>query len=182
MLSERLRELTLVGAVSRVEGRHGPEYVLTAAGHELADIITSFGIWGQRWLSRRAEEEDNDLEPLLIDMQRRVRLDQLPRDPMVIRFEIQGHKPRFMLLRRNEASLCAHNPGFPELLCIKGPPASLVAWWRGDVRFVEAQRKGLAVEGPRALARAFPDWFDRYLFAHVAPAAAEAPPMAAAAG
>jgi len=47
-----------------------------------------------------------------------------------------------------------------------------VAWWRGDVSFAEAQRMGLTVEGPRTLAKAFPGWFERYVFAEVGQAAA----------
>ena len=44
-------------------------------------------------------------------------------------------------------------------------------WWRGDVSFIAAQRTGLSIDGPRPLARAFPDWFDRYQFADIEPAA-----------
>lgn len=170
MLSERLQELALAGAVQRSEGAYGPEYTLTEAGQELATLVGAFGTWGQRWLPRRAEDEDLDLEPLLLDMQRRVRFEKLPKDPIVIRFEIEGHRPRFMLLRPSEASVCAQNPGFPEPLCVRARLSALVAWWRGDVGFIEAQRLGLTVEGPRTLARAFPGWFERYLFAHIAPA------------
>jgi hypothetical protein len=54
-----------------------------------------------------------------------------------------------MLLKASEASLCHQNPGFPELLCVRAPLAALVAWWRGDVSFLEAQRIGLALDGPR---------------------------------
>ncbi len=84
--------------------------------------------------------------------------------------EIDGSQPRFMLLKRAEASVCAQNPGFPEPLRFRGPLSALVAWWRGDVGFAQAQRMGLAIDGPRALARAFPGWFDRYQFAHIGPA------------
>ncbi|MGO4574292.1 winged helix-turn-helix transcriptional regulator [Microvirga sp. 2TAF3] len=168
MLSERLQELVFVGAVARIDGEHGPEYDLTEAGRELATLVSALGTWGQRWLPRRPGDEDLDLEPLLVDMQRRVRFEALPKDPIVVRFEIDGRQPpRFMLLKAAEASLCTRNPGFPEPLCVRARLSALVAWWRGDVGFVEAQRMGLAVEGPKALANAFPDWFDRYLFAHV---------------
>ncbi|HEX2552150.1 MAG TPA: helix-turn-helix domain-containing protein [Microvirga sp.] len=170
VLSERLQALVHVGAVERVEGDRGPEYALTPAGGELAGLVGALGTWGQRWLPRRPEAEDLDLEPVLVDMRRRVRLAALPKEPMVVRFEIQGHATRFLLLKPAEASLCTHNPGFPEPLRVRGPLAALVAWWRGDGPFVEAQRLGLVVEGPRAQARAFPGWFERYLFAGVAPA------------
>jgi len=170
MLSERLQALVDIGAITRLSGPHGPEYVLTEAGRELAGLVGALGSWGQRWLPRRPEGEDLDVEPLLIDMQRRVKFAALPKHPVVVRFDIDGAKPRFMLLKAPEASLCTQNPGFPELLCVKGRVPALVAWWRGDASFIEAQRMGLSVEGPRAQARAFPGWFERYQFAKIAPA------------
>src|SRR5688572_29554534 len=111
MLSERLQALAAIGAVARVEP--GPEYALTEAGRELAGLVGALGHWGQRWLPRRAEAEDLDLEPLLVDLRRRVDFEALPRDPMVVRFEIRGHPRHFLLLTPAEASLCTHNPGFP---------------------------------------------------------------------
>lgn len=173
VLSERLQALVLAGALTRVDATHGPEYALTEAGQELATLVSALGTWGQRWLAREAAAEDLDLEPLLLDMQRRVRFSALPKDPLVVRFEIRGHHQRFMLLKKTEASLCHQNPGFPEPVCVRGPIAAVVAWWRGDMRFVEAQRLGLIIEGPKALIRAFPEWFDRYPFAHIGPAGVE---------
>jgi DNA-binding HxlR family transcriptional regulator len=171
MLSERLQALAAAGAVTRSDGEHGPDYALTDAGQELATLIGALGTWGQRWLPRQAGDEDLEVEPLLVDMQRRVRLRALPRNPTVVRFEIDGRRPpRFMLLKPGEVSLCMQNPGFPEPLRVRSRLASLVAWWRGDVGFAEAQRLGLAIDGPRALVRAFPTWFERYVFAEIAPA------------
>ncbi|MCL6684089.1 winged helix-turn-helix transcriptional regulator [Sphingomonas alba] len=170
VLSERLKELTFAGAVTRIDGAHGPEYVLTAAGQELAALVTVLGKWGQRWLAREPAKEDIDLQAVLVDMERRVRFDALPKDPIVIRFEIRGHRPRFMLLKKTEASICQQNLGFPEPLCVRGPLEALVAWWRGDLSFLEAQRIGLQIEAPRPMIRAFPTWFDLYFFAQVEPA------------
>ncbi len=173
MLSERLQALVHIGIVTRIAGEQGPEYALTEAGRELMGIVGALGTWGQRWLPRRAGDEDLDLEPLLVDMQRRVRAEALPPEPIVIRFEIAGQRqPRFLLLKEAEVSFCTQNPGFPEPLRVRAGLPALVAWWRGDVSFAEAQRMGLTVEGPRDLARAFPDWFERYLFAGVEPAVA----------
>lgn len=173
VLSERLQALVFVGAIARTDGPHGPEYTLTEAGQELATLVSTLGAWGQRWLARNPAKEDLDLEPLLVDMQRRVRFAALPKDPFVVRFEIRGHHRRFMLLKQTEASLCHQNPGFPEPVCVRGSLAALVAWWRGDASFVEAQRMGLAIDGPKAFARAFPKWFDLYPFAHIGPARRE---------
>ncbi|MBB4041330.1 DNA-binding HxlR family transcriptional regulator [Microvirga flocculans] len=170
MLSERLQALVHAGAVTRSEGVHGPEYALTEAGRELMGIVGALGAWGQRWLPRNAAEEDLDLEPLLVDMQRRVRQAALPKEPLVVRFEIDGDRhPRFLLLKGTETAFCTQNPGFPEAVRVRARLPALAAWWRGDVSLAEAQRMGLAVEGPKELVRAFPDWFERYLFAEIGP-------------
>jgi hypothetical protein len=100
-------------------------------------------------------------------MARRVRLGGLPDEPMVVRFEVSGHRPRFLLLKPPEISLCDHNLGFPERLVVRTTLGTLAAWWRGDVTFLEARRQGLSFEGPKGLIRAFPGWFDLYLFAGV---------------
>jgi DNA-binding HxlR family transcriptional regulator len=170
ILSERLQALVYAGAVVRSDGPHGPEYELTKAGQELAMLVSALGTWGQRWLAREPAKEDLDLEPVLVDMQRRVRFAALPKDPLVVRFEIRGHSKRFMLLKKTESSLCHQNPGFPEPVCVRGPLAALVAWWRGDASFLQAQRMGLEVDGPKASTRDFPKWFELYPFAHVGPA------------
>ena len=167
MLSERLQALIFAGALVRTDGEHGPEYALTEAGEELAKLVGALAAWGQRWLPRTAKNEDNDLEPLLVDMQRRVRFAALPKDPIVVRFEIERWESRFMLLKPAEASVCLQNPGFPEPLRVRSRLFALVSWWRGDASFIEAQRMGLGVMGPRTLVRAFPEWFDRYQFADI---------------
>jgi DNA-binding HxlR family transcriptional regulator len=170
MLSERLQGLVAIGAVARLDGEHGPEYALTDAGQDLAKLIFEMAAWGQRWLPRRPSDEDLDPEPVLVDMRRRARQDALPRDPLVVRFEFEGSRdPRFMLLKLGEVSLCTQNPGFPEPLCVRAKLPALVAWWRGDVAFSEAQRMGLSLRGPRDLALAFPGWFERYAFAGIGP-------------
>jgi DNA-binding HxlR family transcriptional regulator len=171
MLSERLVTLADLGVIVRTDGASGPEYEVTLAGAELADQIRSLGVWGQRWLPRQAESEDFDLEPLLLDMRRRVRREALPEDPTIVRFEVRGHRPRFLLLKAAEVSVCDHNLGFPERVVVRGSLGALCAWWRGDLSFLEARRQGLSLEGSREMIRAFPDWFERYLFADVGPAA-----------
>ena len=174
VLSERLQALIFAGAIVRTDGPHGPEYELTKAGEELASLVGALGTWGQRWLAREPANEDLDLEPLLVDMQRRVCFAALPKEPFVVRFEVRGRHKRFMLLKKTEASLCHRNPGFPEPVCVRGPLAALVAWWRGDTSFLGAQRMGLTIDGPKASARDFPKWFDLYPFAHIGPAGRKA--------
>ncbi|MBI2255345.1 MAG: helix-turn-helix transcriptional regulator [Proteobacteria bacterium] len=170
VLSERLQDLVHVGAVTRLEGAHGPEYDLTPAGHELFEIIAALGKWGQRWLSRLAAQEDIDLDPLIHDMARRVEMKRLPTEPMVIRFALDRQPLRFLLLKSGEVSACGENPGFPEALAVRGKLSGLAAWWRGDCDFAAAKRAGLRLEGTKAAIRAFPTWFQLYLLAGIKPA------------
>ncbi len=176
MLSARLRELTDAGVITRHAGGDGPVYALTEAGHELAGAVRELGTWGQRWLPRTLPREELDRETLLWDVQRRIRKDELPATPIVARFELTDVRGRdgvrFLLLRRSEASLCSENPGFPEELTVRASVRTLTAWWRGDLSLADARSAGMVVTGRREWVRAFPSWFERYLFAGVAPAAA----------
>jgi len=167
MLSARLRELLDAGVIARLPGE---AYELTAAGQELASVVRELGTWGQRWLPRTLPSEELDADALLWDMRRRVRVEELPAKPLVMRVEIPGKSFRYFLLRRGEAALCTENPGFPEELRVRASLRTLTAWWRGDVPLTGARAEGMLIEGNREHVRAFPRWFERYLFAGVAPA------------
>jgi DNA-binding HxlR family transcriptional regulator len=176
MLSARLRELVDVGVLERVAAGSGPTYTLTQAGRELEAVVRDLGTWGQRWLPRMLPPEQLDADTLLWDVQRRICRDALPPTPVVVRFEISDVHgragARFLLLRRSEVSLCAENPGFPDVLCVRGSLRLLTSWWRGDVSLSEARSAGMVVEVRREWVRAFPSWFLRYAFADIAPARA----------
>ena len=168
MLSARLRELKDGGVIAPVDGG----YELTRAGRELESVVVALGTWGQRWLARATPDDELDLDALVWDMHRRVAA--LPTRPVVVRIEatdLRRARPRFLLLRDGEVSLCTTNPGFAESLTVRADRAVLVGWWRGDFDLAAARRRGLALDGPPALVRAFASWFSRYLFASVPPAA-----------
>ena len=184
MLSARFRELVDAGVVDRQEGgRAGPEYRLTPAGLELAAVVRELGTWGQRWLPRDLRPSELDAHALVWDIHRRVRRDALPAKPLVVRIEltdVHGAASRYyLLLRRSEVSLCTFNPGFPEELCLRADRRTLIGWWRGDLTLRQARGAGLVLEGQREWVRAFPSWFERYLFAAVAPASAPGAPRRA---
>ena len=171
MLSARLRELCEASVVTRAEGVDGPAYALTPAGQELAAAVRELGAWGQRWLPRTLPREELDEDALLWDIRRRVRAEELPREPIVAVIELTGAQGRtsvrYLLLRRSEVSLCSANQGFPEELRIRASLRTLTAWWRGDLSLAEARSEGLIVQGRREWVRAFPRWFERYVFADV---------------
>jgi DNA-binding HxlR family transcriptional regulator len=174
MLSARLRELVDTGIASRAEDAEGPVYALTPRGRELEDTLRALGVWGQRWLSRDLSREELDVEALVWDMRRRLDREALPRSPLVAHIETwtepRRREERYLLLRRSEVSLCSASAGFPVELHVRAPLRTLTAWWRGDVSLTEARAAGLVIEGRREWVRAFPRWFERYLFAGVPPA------------
>jgi len=171
MLSARVRDLVDSGLIVRGSG---PTYDLTKEGQELAGVVRELGTWGQRWLPRTLPREQLDADTLLWDMRRRVRMEELPATPVVTRIEfsdVRGRaRIRFLLLRRSEVSVCSTNPGFPEELRITASLRTLTAWWRGDLSLADARAEGMLVQGRREWVRAFPKWFERYLFADITPA------------
>lgn len=176
MLAARVRELADADVVERLDGDGGPEYRLTPAGQELAAVVRELGTWGQRWLPRELRTVELDAHALLWDVHRRVRRGALPEKPLVVRIQLTDVRgsaaSHYLLLRRSEVSLCTVNPGFPEQLCLHATRRTLIGWWRGDLTFRQALDAGLVLEGRREWVRAFPGWFERYLFAGVAPARA----------
>ena len=173
MLAARMRELADAQVLERLDADGGPEYRLTAAGAELAAVVRELGTWGQRWLPRALHASELDARALVWDIHRRVRRDALPDRPLVVRIQLADVRGpaacHFLLLRRSEVSLCTVNPGFPEELALHASRRTLIGWWRGDLTFRQAVAAGLTLEGRRELVRAFPGWFERYLFAEVAP-------------
>jgi DNA-binding HxlR family transcriptional regulator len=162
MLSARLRELLDGGLIEQEDDG----YRLTDAGRELEGIVAALGTWGQRWLSRDISEDELDVDALVWDMRRRVNVQALPKKPVVVRIELTDvRERRFLLLKKSEVSLCHANPGFPEELCLRIDRRILIAWWRGDIPFPRG-----TLTGRKEHARAFPSWFERYLFAEVRPA------------
>jgi DNA-binding HxlR family transcriptional regulator len=186
MLSARFRELVDAGVVARDDALDGPAYRLTPAGAELAAVVRALGTWAQRWLSRDLHGHELDVRALVWDIHRRVRRGALPAKPLVVRIEftdVRGPAARhYLLLRRSEVSLCTSNPGYPEELVLRTDRRTMIGWWRGDVSFREARQAGLVLEGRRDWVRAFPGWFERYLFAAVAPAARGGTTLEAARG
>jgi DNA-binding HxlR family transcriptional regulator len=179
MLSARFRELADAGVTERHDGDGGPEYRLTPAGLELAAVVRELGTWGQRWLPRELHPNELDARALVWDIHRRVRREALPEKPLVVRIELTDLRGaaacHYLLLRRNEVSLCTVNPGFPEELRLRATRRILIGWWRGDLTFRQALDAGLNLEGRREWVRAFPGWFDRYLFAAITPASRVTP-------
>jgi DNA-binding HxlR family transcriptional regulator len=186
LLAGRLQQLEdagIVRSVAKPRGR-GREYHLTAAGEELRPLIECLGEWGQRWARTQVGRGDLDPGLLMWDIHRRVNLDALPAERVVVRFDFRAvpltmRCPRtwWLVLMRREVDLCLKDPGFPVDIVVSADLRTLTRVWMGDVRLAETVRAGLIrLDGPPSLVRAFPTWLTLSVFAGVGRVGAAARP------
>lgn len=156
VLTQRLRLLEHHGIIER---HPSGGYALTDAGEELRPVCDALGTWGERWLELDAERCDPG--GVLFVLARYVRPDELPDEPVVVRFELPGER-YWVLLAPAGAEVCRRPPGFDEDLVVRTTPEWLAKWFTGEVAFGEALRARLMeVDGPRHLHRLLVDWNGR---------------------
>ena len=169
VLAQRLRSLCDAGVIERRDDG----YHLTVAGEELRPIVLECGKWGKRWAERTVKDADVDVGLLMWDIQRRIDRDALPHDEIVVEMEFRGAprgKGRFWLhVKDGDAELCLRRPARGVDLAVRTSPRTMAEIWLGDRTFSAALQAGdVTVEGPRALARAFPRWLQLSVFAPIA--------------
>lgn len=172
MLTKRLRQLQEAGVVLRSPDA---EYDLTEAGWELFPIIEAMGVWGQRWA--RSSYGPDDLDPglLMWDVRKMLQPDGLRDGRTVVAFRFtrapQG-KGHYWLVVDETVDLCLVDPGHEVDLWVKADLKALTQVWMGDLTMRQCLADStIELIGPRALVRAFPDWFGRHpVLGGVAPA------------
>ncbi len=172
VLSQRLKQLERDGLIDRriAPGSSSPEYFPTRVGQGLYDVIMLLGEWGARWLSEDIAPEDLDPDLLLWDMHRRIDTEQLPEGRVVVRFDFTGlfNQSNWLLLEREDVSVCYVDPGFDVDLVITTDTMALHRIWAGHQTFAHALRsRELQMDGPRDLVRQFPEWLQLSVFSHV---------------
>jgi len=175
LLVHRLRSLESAGLLSRVCAANGRthEYRLTEAGNDLAGILNQLGTWGQRWANDEIQPQDIDPSLLMWNMRRRLNTQSLPPRRLVIQFDFNGVKKGsyWLIVDRGEVEVCKTNPGFEPDLFVRADIQAMLAVWLGRLDLRHALQAGsVALEGPRELVSAFPDWLALSPFAHVASA------------
>lgn len=173
LLAGRLRQLEDAGVVERrrsSDGRHW-DYSLTPAGEELRGVIEGLGAWGQRWARTPEHEVDLDVSLLMWDMRRRVQVDRLPRQRVVVEFDFSGTTPaksRWWLVLEPEVQLCLVPPGGEVDLLVATDVETMTRIWMGDVTLAAALRAGdVVLRGPAQVRHAFSGWLGLSPFAGV---------------
>ena len=176
LLAQRLRKLEAAGVILREalpEGR-GHRSRLSEAGREFAPLIEQLGAWGQRW-TLRVERRNLDAGLLMWNVRRRIALDLLPPQRLVVRLKFsgtpatyRGYRTFWLLLERSQVELCVEDPGFEVDLYVEADLAAMTRVWLGDVSFDAALRtQEIQLVGKRDLVKAFPSWLMLSRFAGV---------------
>ena len=144
----------------------------SAAGHDLFKVCASLGEWGARWLEIAPEHLDPFVA--LWSMCNALRRDRLPDRRVVIRFDFTGRQRGevyWLLIEHGETEIRKEYPGLDEDRFVTADAEAFVKWHAGQLTWAEALRsRRIELRGPSWLARAFPTWNARSLFAHIMPA------------
>jgi DNA-binding HxlR family transcriptional regulator len=161
LLADRLGTLARAGILER---RVDPPartvtYQLTPAGRELKPLCDAMGSWGMRWL----EVEPHHLDPtyVLWATARLVDTDKLPSAQITVRVDLHDRAGQqyWMLLHRPHAEVCTRYPGSPEDLVVHTDAEALARWHLRHHTYADLLRqRRITIDGPPALARAFPTW------------------------
>lgn len=162
LLKQRLLHLERKGVLELVPVARGHEYQLTPAGRDLEGVIMAIGEWAVRWMF--AEPEPRDVDPVTLTwwMSRRLARDELPVERVIIEFDYRGDDPThiWLILERQEASVCTDHPGFPSDVVITTEPVNLMRVFSGITTLAQANADGsVTLAGPPRLLRALPTWF-----------------------
>jgi hypothetical protein len=163
VLVERLRHLEDAGVLERRRGARAniSAYLLTDAGRELKTVIDQMGAWGVRWAFGDPRPQDLDPALLIWKVHQRIDRARLPPARTVVEFDFRGRAGRrvWLVLEPREVSVCLRPPRFDTDLIVRADLVGFYRVWLGYVDWRAAIRAGqLAIEGPPALVRAFPQW------------------------
>jgi DNA-binding HxlR family transcriptional regulator len=186
LLVQRLRHLERKGVVElwpSPTGR-GNEYHLTPAGKDLEPVIEALGRWAIEWLFDDLRPHDVDPVMLTWWMHRRLCEEALPPGRVVIQFDhtAPARQAIWLVLDRGEASVCVQHPGFDADLVVTTTTPALAEVFQGYDTWARAVSTGaVRVDGPPALVKALPRWFQWSPFADAtrARAARAAQPLGA---
>ncbi len=177
LLSKRLKELEDCGVVTREPVAGAPdvmEYRLTESGKELAPIIEAIGVWGHRWTETEPQLENLDVDLLMWDMRRNIRVTELPKQRNVIQFiypELPAADRNWWIVvdPKDGADLCLVEPGFNVDLFVRTDLRTMTAIWMGLDTVAKAMKDDrMILTGDRTLQKNMLKWLGLSLFAGIA--------------
>lgn len=164
MLVKRLAELEHSGVIQsrpKPTGR-GCIYELTAAGADLAAVISAMAEWGERWVEVTSDHADPGFA-LWAWCQAQLDQSKLPDGRSVIAFtfpeEAPGNRYYWLLVDHGDAEVCYSDPGDEPDLYVEAESVAFVDWHRGALSWSRAREDSrITVTGSKHLARSLPSW------------------------
>jgi DNA-binding HxlR family transcriptional regulator len=165
LLAQRLRQLQQAGVITKQfydARRNTTEYQLTQAGQDLLAVIMSLRVWGETWAF--GDPTPDELDPVLLMwwLRKRVNIDRLPADRIVVQFDFRGAKKAtfWLILTTDDVSLCLTEPGYEIDVLVTADLTVFLKLWAGRISYQEALiNDEVSVEAIPSLIRAFPEWF-----------------------
>ena len=176
LLTTRLNQLQDSGLVIRkkLPQQQRAEYHLTAAGRELEPIVMGLGEWGMKWARGQMSDDELDVELLMFDLTRRIKVKEWPGGRQVIEFVFTGLSKFahwwIKVEETGEPQLCLGKPPHEADLQIRSDLRTLTEIWAGDTKIPDAKKDGrLQLTGNPVLIRTLPAWLRIGMFADVRP-------------
>lgn len=174
LLSQRLKELEACGVIMRKAAKKEAgvyEYHLTAAGHDLKDVVMGMGNWGQRWIKSELSLQHLDAQLLMWDMRRHLDPQPTPESRSVIAFQYPDQpsslRTWWLLVEpENGTDLCSIDPGFDVDLYVSSDLKTMTSIWMGldTVRDAVSSNR-LLLTGDKKLAKSMQSWLGLSPFA-----------------
>lgn len=165
VLNTRLKELEENGVIvkRRLSGQRGHEYRLTPAGKELSAVVEALVVWGMRWARDEMDDDDLDVTFLMFDIQRNLKLDELPDGETVLCFQFPGLEEFgkwWLVCAHGEVDLCYQDPGKDIDAFVTASLRDMMGVWMGDVPLSQALAdERIVLIGESAICNRFRKWF-----------------------
>lgn len=174
LLSQRLKILAKEGIIERRKTASGNSwtYHLTSAGEELAAVVISLGVWGQKWSRRELAEHEIDLGLLLWGIERCAKPEAFGTKRAVVELtltdQIETKRRWWFLNEADRCELCLKAPDHKVDLFVEATLPDMIYVWRGDLPLAKALDAGrLHVDGASRMRAAFSRWLGISPLAHV---------------
>lgn len=166
VLTQRLRQLESDELIERLSDGRGRtmSYELTAAGNDLAFVLSALTHWVNRWVMKDPTTTELDPRLLLLWFSRVVDPSSFGGGRFVAEFHMTGPNPgrSWIVVEQAEVSLCLDDPCLDVDLRVKADTATLYQVFMGRKALLWAMAEDLVeITGPAPMVRAFLKTVDR---------------------
>jgi DNA-binding HxlR family transcriptional regulator len=184
VLSQRLRRLSTLGIIERVEhaGERAARYRLSPAGEQLGEAVKQLGAWAAIWVLEEPTQAELDPDLLVLWISRHIDASALPTRRVVVAFDLQGPRPSraWLVMERGVGvSVCHEDPLLDErdYVHVQADAPSLYRVYMGRQSLQDAIDDGtVKLTGLSGLVRGFYRWFAWSNFAPIVRAATSGRP------